>query len=274
MITEMLAARDVIDIGPWGLAISALLVLVCGAISVLLRLGLEKRLAIASLRTVVQLFLVGFILRYVFNLDTWWAVLGVMCVMIVLAARAAVQRPSRTFAGAGLTALLSLVVSATLVTFTVTAAIIGVVPWYKPQYVIPLLGMILGNGLTGISLCLNQLLETLDQRRSQVEMQLACGATRWEAARGPLSDAVRRGMIPIINSMMVVGTVSLPGMMTGQILAGSDPLVAVKYQIMVMFMIAAGTALASMGMALLVYRRMFNTRHQLRWQLIHRKNKD
>ncbi len=273
MLASLLAARDVIDIGPWGLAISALLVLVCGVISVLLRLGLEKRLAIASLRTVVQLFLVGFILRYVFNLDAWWAVLGVMAIMIALAARAAVQRPSRTFAGAGLVALLSLVVSATVVTFTVTGAIIGVVPWYKPQYVIPLLGMILGNGLTGISLCVDQLLETLDQRRSHVEMQLACGATRWEAARGPLSDAVRRGMIPIINSMMVVGTVSLPGMMTGQILAGSDPLVAVKYQIMVMFMIAAGTALASMGMAMLVYRRMFNARHQLQWRRIHRKSK-
>lgn len=267
----LLAARDVIDLGPWGLGIAACLILVCGLISVALGLKLEKRLAVAAIRTVVQLFLVGFVLRYVFNLNAWWAVLGVMAVMIALAARAAVRRPSRTFRGVGLLALVSLVISSSLVTFTVTGAIIGVVPWYRPQYVIPLLGMLLGNGLTGISLCLDQLLETLHARRDEVEMELACGATRWEAARGPLTDAVRRGMIPIINSMMVVGTVSLPGMMTGQILAGTDPMIAVKYQIMVMFMIAAGTAMASMGIALLVYRRLFNDRHQLRWDRIQRK---
>ncbi len=267
----LLAVRDVIDLGPAGLGIAGGLILVCGLISVALGLKLEKRLAVAAIRTVVQLFLVGFVLRYVFDLNAWWAVLGVMAVMIVLAARAAVRRPSRTFRGVGLLALVSLVISSSLVTFTVTGAIIGVVPWYRPQYVIPLLGMLLGNGLTGISLCLDQLLETLHARRDQVEMELACGATRWEAARGPLTDAVRRGMIPIINSMMVVGTVSLPGMMTGQILAGADPMIAVKYQIMVMFMIAAGTALASMGIALLVYRRLFNDRHQLRWDHIRRK---
>jgi putative ABC transport system permease protein len=267
----LLATRDIIDLGPWGLGISAGLILLCGVISIVLGLGLEKRLTVAAVRTVVQLFLVGFVLRYVFDLNAWWAVLGVMAVMIVLAARAAVSRPSRTFGGIGLLALASLVVSSSLVTFTVTGAIIGVVPWYRPQYVIPLLGMLLGNGLTGISLSIDQLLETLHARRDQVEMELACGATRWEAAKRPLADAVRRGMIPIINSMMVVGTVSLPGMMTGQILAGADPMVAVKYQIMVMFMIAAGTALASMGIALLVYRSLFNARHQLQWDRIRKK---
>jgi len=99
-------------------------------------------------------------------------------------------------------------------------------------------------------------------------MELAHGATRWEAARAPLSDAVRRGMIPIINSMMVAGLVSLPGMMTGQILAGEDPLKAVEYQIVVMFMIAAATSLGCMLIAVLVYHRLFNARHQLLSDLI------
>ena len=160
-----------------------------------------------------------------------------------------------------------------LTTFMVTQTVIRVDPWYKPQYVIPLLGMILGNGLTGISLCIDILLERFSEQQALVEMELAHGATRWEAARGVLREAVRRGMIPVINAMMVVGLVSLPGMMTGQILAGNSPLQAVKYQIVVLFMIAAATSLGCIGTALLAYRRLFNADHQLRSELITRMKK-
>jgi putative ABC transport system permease protein len=130
---------------------------------------------------------------------------------------------------------------------------------------------VLGNSLTGISLALDALLTDLDEHRDRVEMELSLGATRWEAVRGPLREAVRRGMIPMLNSMTVVGIVSLPGMMTGQILEGASPLAAVKYQIVVMFMLAASSALGSMGVALIVYRRVTNERHQLRAERIMRK---
>jgi putative ABC transport system permease protein len=114
-------------------------------------------------------------------------------------------------------------------------------------------------------------LEALSDRRAQVETDLALGASRWEAAREPLAEGVRKGMIPIINSMMVVGIVSLPGMMTGQILSNSDPLDAVAYQVVVMFMIAAATSLGCMGIAVLVYFRCFNSRHQLEHERITRR---
>jgi putative ABC transport system permease protein len=107
------------------------------------------------------------------------------------------------------------------------------------------------------------MLEALSKDRAVVETELALGASAWEAARTPLIGAVRRGMIPITNSMMVVGLVSLPGMMTGQILQGASPVNAVKYQIVVMFMLAAATSLACVVTGVLVYRRMFNARHQL-----------
>jgi putative ABC transport system permease protein len=164
--------------------------------------------------------------------------------------------------------------SSLMITVTATRLIVGVTPWFAPHYLIPLLGMVLGNTMNGISLSIDHLLESLSERRAEVEMELALGASRWEAARGPLSQAIRRGMIPITNTMMVVGIVALPGMMTGQILAGADPLVAVKYQIMIMFMIAAGTALGSMTASLLAYRRLFNSKHQLRSELILRRLKD
>jgi len=253
------------------LAIATALVGVAGIISFSLRLGLERRLGLAALRTVVQLLLVGYILTWVFGIDNPCAVGGIATLMIVAASRAAVQRPSRTFSGVTWRAFGSLFLSGMVTTVTVTAVIVRVDPWYKPQYVIPLLGMILGNGLTGLSLCLDQLLESFSERKAEVEMELALGATRWEAAREPLADAVRRGMIPIINSMMVVGIVALPGMMTGQILQGADPLNAVKYQVVVMFMIAAATSVSSIMMALLVYKRLFTAHHQLRSDLIREK---
>ena len=220
------------------------------------------------MRSVVQLLAVGYVLRWVFELDRGVVVLTLCIVMAIVAGHAAVRRPSRTFRGATWRACITLILTGLLTVFVVTCLVISAEPWWRPQYLIPLLGMILGNSLTGISLCLDHLLETLSERRPEIEMELALGATRWEAARDPLAAAVRRGMIPTINSMMVVGIVALPGMMTGQILAGADPLVAVKYQIVVMFMIAAATSLGAIGIALLTYRRLFSHHHQLRGDLI------
>lgn len=263
--------RGAIPLSAGDLAISAALVVVAGVVSVALGLRLERRLAWASVRTVVQLLLVGYVLKWVFALDTAPAVLGIIGVMLAVATRAAIERSSRTFAGVSWRAFVSLVVSGLLTSFTVTGVIIGVDPPWRAQYLIPLLGMILGNGLTGISLCLDQLLESLVERKDRIEMELALGATRWEAGREAVADAVRRGMIPLINSMLVVGLVSLPGMMTGQILEGADPAAAVKYQIVVMFMIAAATSMGCIFIALLAYQRLFNRHHQLRADLIRKR---
>jgi putative ABC transport system permease protein len=122
--------------------------------------------------------------------------------------------------------------------------------------------MLLHNTLTGVSLGLDRFTTDLAARRDHVETLLALGATRWEAARRPIQQAVRTGMVPTINTMMVIGLVSLPGMMTGQLLSGVDPLDAVKYQIVIMFLIAAGTSLGTVGVVLLGYRRLFNQDHQ------------
>jgi len=254
---------ELIQLSAFDLALAAGLVVVAGAVSMVLQLRLERRLAIAAFRTVVQLLLIGYVLRWVFDIYNPLALVPIIVLMTIAASREAVRRPSRTYRNAAWHAFATLVLCSLLTTFTVTGVIIREQSWYRAQYVIPLLGMVLGNGLTGISLCIDQLLEQFSEKRALVEMELAHGATSWEAARDVLSDAVRRGMIPIINSMMVVGIVALPGMMTGQILAGADPLQAVKYQIIVMFMIAAATSLGCISIALLVFRRLFNDKHQL-----------
>jgi len=253
------------------LAIAASLVLIAGIVSLILRLQLERKLAVAAVRTVVQLLAVGYILRWVFDLNTPWAIMIVVLLMIGAAARVAVQRPTRTYPGAAWRGFLTLFLCGIITTFVVTGLIIGVEPWYRPQYVIPLLGMVLGNSLTSISLTLDYLLEQLTTHADEVEMELSLGATRWEAARTPLAEAVRRGMIPTINAMMIVGIVLLPGMMTGQILAGADPFEAVKYQIVVMFMIAAAASMSGILTGLFTYHRLFTHKHQLRSSLITRK---
>lgn len=251
-----------IELGNLQVALAALLVLIAAGVSLALRLELERMLLWASLRTVVQLLLVGLVLKSVFAVAAWYVVLALMTLMAAVAGTAAVQRTDRRFPGIWLNCIVAVWASSWLVTLIALVAIVQVDPWYQPQYAIPLLGMILGNTLNGISLGLNQLSGDLSDRRDQVELLLTLGATRWEAARGSIQQAVRTGMIPIINSMMVVGIVSLPGMMTGQLLAGTDPLDAVKYQIVIMFLIAAGTSLGTFGVVLLSYRRLFNARHQ------------
>lgn len=260
-----------VDLSYTDLAVSASLILISGLISWVMRLRMEGQLALASLRTVVQLLLVGYVLRWVFDLSTLQAIAPVVLLMLVTATHTAVTRPSRHYRGAAVRAFVTMAASSLMITVTATRLIVGVTPWFEPRYLIPLLGMVLGNTMNGISLSIDHLLESLSERKAEVEMELALGATRWEAARAPLSAAIRRGMLPITNSMMVVGIVSLPGMMTGQILAGANPLVAVEYQVMIMFMIAAGTALGCVSACILAYRRLFNSKHQLRSGLIIRR---
>ena len=142
------------------LVVASVLVIAAGLVSLLFRLGLERRLAIAAVRTVVQLLAVGYLLRWVFGASAAWIVMAAFALMIGAAAREAGRRSSRRYRGAYLQAFITLLLVASLTTGIVTQIVIGVSPWYQPQYLIPLLGMVLGNSLTGISLCFDQLLET------------------------------------------------------------------------------------------------------------------
>jgi putative ABC transport system permease protein len=252
------------------ISFAALLIIVNGVISIALRLRMEWSLLLASVRTVVQLLLIGFVLDWVFQLDrSWYDVVALGFVMTLIAGYTAATRSRRRFPGMWFDAVISVWASSWIVTaFALLTVFRGIDYWWQPQYVIPLLGMVLGNSLNGISVGVSTLTEALTTRRNEVETLLSLGATRWEAARGPIQHAVRTGMIPIINSMMVVGIVSLPGMMTGQLLAGVDPTQAVRYQIVIMFLIASATAMGTVGVVLLSYRRLFNANHQFRFDLI------
>ncbi len=260
------------DLTPLNIALATMLVLLNGIISIWLKLNMEKQLLIASLRTIVQLLLIGMILEWIFELS-WWPLIGLlMFIMTLIASITAVQRSQRRYPGIWLNSIVAIFASSWLVSGFALTVIIPPQNWSEnpAQYLIPLLGMILGNTLNGISLGMDRLSEELVNRKAEVELKLTLGATRHEAARVALQNAVRSGMTPIINSMMVVGLVSLPGLMTGQILAGASPLESVKYQIVIMFLIASGTTLGTVISILMGYRRLFNSKHQFLFEQITR----
>ena len=157
-----------------------------------------------------------------------------------------------------------MLVSSLAVTFYGTQVVLQVDPWYAPRYLIPILGMVLGNALNGVSLGLDTVLEGFRRERDQVEMLLAHGATRREAAMPVVRRAIRTGMIPILNAMVAAGLISIPGMMTGQILAGEAPFPAALYQIFILFSIAGGVALGTCGTVLGATALVFDDRDRLR----------
>jgi putative ABC transport system permease protein len=253
-----------LEIGDAQLVLCLVFVVVAGLASVVLKLGLHKDILWATFRTVSQLFLMGYVLRYVFRLHHPAAVLTIYAGMIAFAAWTARQRvKERAVAFLGPT-LLSMVLSYVVVTSIVMGLVIRAEPWYLPRYFIPLGGMIVGNGMNAISIALDRLFSGLRSKRQHVEMILTLGGTREEASQDIVREAVRAGMIPILNSMMTVGIVFLPGMMTGQILAGADPVSAIRYQIVIMLMLLGSTTAGSVIVVLLVRRLCFTRSHQLK----------
>jgi putative ABC transport system permease protein len=157
------------------------------------------------------------------------------------------------------------------VTVFALIVILGESPWYTPQYAIPLLGMLLGNTMNGIAIAMDRLTHAAWEQRAVIEARLMLGQ-RWDEAVSEMRrQAIRSGLIPIINAMAAAGVVSLPGMMTGQILAGAPPVEAVKYQILIMFLIAVGTGLGTLAAVTIGSRRLFDERQRLCLQRLREK---
>ena len=257
---------DTIPLSATDLALAAALVVCLALACRRMGLNLAGQIVVAALRTAIQLSLVGLVLKAVFaSIQPLW-IAGMAVVMLIAAAREVMARQTRRFAGwwgfgAG---AVSLFVSSFAVTTFALVVVIQVDPWYTPQYAIPLLGMMLGNTMTGIALGLDRLTEMAWERRSVIEGRLLLGQSWFEAIAGIRRSSVRSAMIPAINSMAAAGLVSLPGMMTGQILAGNPPFEAVKYQILVMFIISAGTGFGALIAVWVGARRLFDRRHRLR----------
>ncbi|MBE7217570.1 MAG: iron export ABC transporter permease subunit FetB [Caulobacteraceae bacterium] len=257
---------NAVTLTPLDIAVAASLVVVDAAISMALGLRLHGRLAWASARMVVQLAAVGVLLRWVLRLHDPWVTLLVVVAMALIAAREIAARPERRLKGLG-----GLAISAPSVALA-TVATAGLAlttairpqPWWDARYAIPLVGIVLGSVLNAGSLALDTLLEGAADGRAGIEAQLALGASFAQATRPLLRRAVRRGLLPVVNQMSAAGLITLPGIMTGQIMAGMDPLEAVKYQILLMFLLAGASGLAALSIAILALRRLTDERQRLR----------
>jgi putative ABC transport system permease protein len=252
-----------IPLGIGDVAISLILMAAVILLSLRHRLGLEKDLVVGTLRTFIQLVAVGYILRFVFSLNHPVPVLLMLLAMTAIAVHNGVQRQTLKFHGM----IVVMGISIGLVTIAILAIVVIVVikakPWFQPQVMIPIAGMTIASSMNAATLAINRFSADLKLRKKEVETALALGASPRVAVQPLLKDAAKAAMLPSINALMIVGVVQLPGMMSGQILSGIDPIQAINYQIVVMYMIAASAAFTSYAILFQSYRRFFTSREQL-----------
>lgn len=246
------------------LQIGLALGLMAGAIALAAwqRLDLGWTLVIATGRTVLQLAAVGYFLAAVFAWRNPWAVLAVLGVMSAIATVVARNRISKKMTRLLPLVLGSLLVSTALTMVYTTALVLRPETWYEPRYVIPLTGIVLGNAMNAASIAGDRLVSSLQQNRIEIETHLSLGATPEQAIAAYRRAAIKVGTIPTVNAMMVVGIVTLPGIITGQLLSGADPLNAAAYQMLIMFMLAFSTLVTAMLVTAGLRRRFFNAAAQ------------
>lgn len=238
-------------------ALSFTLLFVMGtmAVSIWQKLGLEKDIAVGTIRAAVQLLAVGYVLQFIFNADHPVFIILILCFMIVVAAWNAAKR------GEGIPGLFWRIVLAVSVSESLMMLILLGLNIIKPtpQYIIPISGMTIGNAMVVSGLFINQIKQEVTRSKGEIETLLSLGATAQQAMQEVRSRAVKFSMIPTIDGMKTVGIVQLPGMMTGMIIAGADPVVAVRYQLLIVFSFTASAAVTSILLSMLIYRLFFTS---------------
>lgn len=212
----------------------------------------------------LQLVLVGYVLVYIFETISPFMTLAAVTIMELFAIDNIFKRPKEK-----LSKKLKKIIALSMVFGTLSSiayflfVVINITPWYDPRYFIPIAGMIIGNSMTGISLGVKGLSEGMKNQRALVESSLMLGATPANASKEIVNSAFDSAILPTINSMVGMGIVSLPGMMTGQILSGTSPIVATQYQIAIMLGIVGSVALSVILFVNMGYKTFFNHQDQL-----------
>lgn len=257
---------NIIELEVWEICLAGALVVALAASTFLARLGIASSLLVSAFRMVVQLSLIGLVLRELFAASQPGLVGVIALVMLLVAGREVSARQKyrlRGIWGYGI-GTSAMFVSSFAVSIFGLAAVIRADPWWDPRYAIPVLGMLLGNTMTAVALSIDRLTVSAWQGREVIEARLMLGETGREAVSDLVREALRSGLMPVINSMAVAGLVSLPGMMTGQILAGNPPDDAVRYQILIWLLIAAGCGFGMLIAVRMAAGRLFDERDRLR----------
>lgn len=256
-----------IEIAPWRLAIVFALLLVSSLwVSRRGKLGLEKDIVVGALRAALQLVAVGYLLLFVFEGERPEWVFAVLAVMLAVgtwtAARRVESGPSRAILMPP--TFLAITAGSALALVPVFALVVVPTPWFAARYVIPISGMIVANAMNVVAQINERIFAGAKNDRAEIEQWLALGATPKQALARHTRESLRAAMIPTINALFTVGLVSLPGMMTGQVIGGASPEHAVRYQIVIMYQLVIVAAVSG-GLATYLARRMlFTARAQLR----------
>ncbi|MTV48141.1 iron export ABC transporter permease subunit FetB [Heliobacillus mobilis] len=225
------------------------------------QLALEKDMLVGTVRAIIQLFIIGYILQYVFDLRSLPGLLSILTVMVVVAVQNASKRATALPRSQSILYIAGALILSEVLTLGLLLGL-GIVP-AEPRFIIPFSGMIIGNSMIAAGLTVSRLQAELLNQKPLVLTALTLGATSRQAASRAIKAAVKAGMSPTIDGMKTVGLVQLPGMMTGQIIAGANPVEAVKYQLLIQLVLTAATAIASMAVGLWSYRPFFTADHQL-----------
>ena len=255
---------SIIDLSLWDLVTVYSLLLMSIGLAHILRARQGRDIFWSGLRMFVQLMIVGYLLHLVFALESALPVLLILVVMTGFAVQTIGARVETKMPNFYRVVGAAILFGCGGMTFFFCTLVIGLEPWYDPRYLIPLAGMVIGNSMTGASLAAERLAAEFRERREEIETALCLGSSVKLAAEPAVSSAFRAALIPSVNAMAAMGLVFLPGMMTGQILSGTEPLIAVKYQIAIMCVITGRVALTTFMILRFGYRSYFTSYQSLR----------
>lgn len=225
----------------------------------------EKEIALATFRMTIQLVFAGYLLVYLFANSHPLLTVAATAIMLIFAINNITKRIKSPLSPQIKKVVALSMTAGTLINLLYFLfVVIALSPWYEPRYFIPIAGMIIGNSMTGIALGVNSLIEGMHSQKDLVEGALMLGATPKMAAKPLVDCAFDSAIIPTINAMVGMGIVFLPGMMTGQILAGVSPLTAIEYQIAIMLGIVGSVTLTVILFMELGYKTFFNKEQQLK----------
>ncbi len=240
------------------ISLAFIFVIIPLVMSAVLKLGLEKDVIIAAVRSTIQLMIVGYILTFVFGGNHPIYMFLMILLMIVAATQNIIKK------GQGIKGITWKIVLTLIVVEVLTIGILTgfrIIP-FEPRYVIPISGMMIGNAMVLSLLFLNRFLSELDQNDEQIELILSLGGTPKQAIHRVLMTSIKNSMIPTIESTKTMGLVQLPGMMSGQIIGGADPLIAAQLQLLIIFLLMTAATLSSVLVGFLSYPTLFNDREQ------------
>ncbi|SEB54210.1 iron export ABC transporter permease subunit FetB [Paenibacillus sp. GP183] len=242
------------------LSLTLVFIMITMLVSLWQKLGLERDIAVGTVRSALQLLLVGYVLQFIFNSSHPLFILLILTVMISVASWNAGKR------GSGLRGIKwRIVIAISATELLMMGLLLGLqIVKATPQYIIPISGMTIGNAMVVAGLFLNQMKREVQASRGEIETLLSLGATARQAIQDSLKRSVKSSMIPTIDGMKTVGLVQLPGIMTGMIIAGANPVEAVRYQILIMFAFTSSAAITSILLSLLSYRLWFTPNLRLR----------